>query len=316
MNPRIVFLDRKSLIADLRAPSFAHHWTDHEQTRPEEVLARIKDARIVISNKVKLPGDLLAQAPGVKMIAVCATGTDNVDLAYCKANGIAVSNIRGYAVHTLPEHVFMLLLALRRNLIGWREDVRGGLWQKSDQFCLFTRPINDLYGSTLGLIGHGTLGNGVRKIAEAFGMRVLVAEHKNASTVRDGYAAFDTVLTEADVISLHIPLAPETRHLIGTREFGLMKSSALLINTARGNLVDEAALIQALKSGQIAGAGFDVLAVEPPREGNPLLDLDLPNFILTPHVAWSSRNAMQIMADQLVDNIEAFVAGKPGNLVT
>ena len=316
MNHRIVFLDRKSLIADLRAPSFAHHWTDHEQTRPEEVLARIKDARIVISNKVKLPGDLLAQAPGVKMIAVCATGTDNVDLAYCKANGIAVSNIRGYAVHTLPEHVFMLLLALRRNLIGWREDVRGGLWQKSDQFCLFTRPINDLYGSTLGLIGHGTLGNGVRKIAEAFGMRVLVAEHKNASTVRDGYAAFDTVLTEADVISLHIPLAPETRHLIGTREFGLMKSSALLINTARGNLVDEAALIQALKSGQIAGAGFDVLAVEPPREGNPLLDLDLPNFILTPHVAWSSRNAMQIMADQLVDNIEAFVAGKPGNLVT
>jgi len=316
MSHRIVFLDRKSLIADLRAPSFAHDWTDHDQTRPEEVLARIKDASIVISNKVKLPGEVLTQAPSVKMIAVCATGTDNVDLAYCKANGIVVSNIRGYAVHTLPEHVFMLLLALRRNLIGWREDVRDGLWQKSDQFCLFTRPINDLYGSTLGLIGHGTLGNGVRKIAEAFGMKVLVAEHKNATTVRDGYAAFDTVLKEADVISLHIPLTPETRHLIGTREFGLMKSSALLINTARGNLVDEAALVQALKSGQIAGAGFDVLAVEPPREGNPLLDLDLPNFILTPHVAWSSRNAMQIMADQLVDNIEAFVAGKPSNLVT
>ncbi len=316
MSHRIVFLDRKSLIADLRAPAFAHDWTDHDQTRPEEVLARIKDASIVISNKVKLPGDILAQAPNVKMIAVCATGTDNVDLAYCKAKGIVVSNIRGYAVHTLPEHVFMLLLALRRNLIGWREDVRDGLWQKSDQFCLFTRPINDLYGSTLGLVGHGTLGNGVRKIAEAFGMKVLVAEHKNASTVRDGYAAFDTVLKEADVISLHIPLTPETRHLISTREFGLMKSSALLINTARGNLVDEIALIQALKSGRIAGAGFDVLAVEPPREGNPLLDLDLPNFILTPHVAWSSRNAMQIMADQLVDNIEAFVAGTPSNLVT
>lgn len=316
MSHRIVFLDRKSLIADLRAPAFAHDWTDHDQTRPEEVLARIKDASIVISNKVKLPGDILAQAPNVKMIAVCATGTDNVDLAYCKAKGIVVSNIRGYAVHTLPEHVFMLLLALRRNLIGWREDVRDGLWQKSDQFCLFTRPINDLYGSTLGLVGHGTLGNGVRKIAEAFGMKVLVAEHKNASTVRDGYAAFDTVLKEADVISLHIPLTPETRHLISTREFGLMKSSALLINTARGNLVDEIALIQALKSGRIAGAGFDVLAVEPPREGNPLLDLDLPNFILTPHVAWSSRNAMQIMANQLVDNIEAFVAGTPSNLVT
>lgn len=315
MSLRIAFLDRNSLIADLRPPSFAHHWTDYEQTRPEEILARVKDARIVISNKVKLSGDILAQAPGVKLIAVCATGTDNVDLAYCKAHGIVVSNIRGYAVHTLPEHVFMLLLALRRNLIGWREDVRDGLWQKSDQFCLFTHPITDLYGSTLGLVGLGTLGNGVRKLAEAFGMHVLVAEHKNAPAVRDGYAAFDAVLKEADAISLHIPLTPETRHLISTREFGLMKSSALLINTARGNLVDEAALIQALQSGQIGGAGFDVLGVEPPREGNPLLDLDLPNFILTPHVAWSSRNAMQIMADQLVDNIEAFVAGAPRNVV-
>lgn len=315
MKHTIVFLDRASLIAEVRAPAFAHDWIDHQQTQPEEIVARLQGARIVISNKVKLTADYLAQAPGVKMIAVCATGTDNVDLAYCKANGIVVSNIRGYAVHTLPEHVFLLLLALRRNLIGWREDVRNGLWQQSNQFCLFTRPITDLYGSTLGLIGLGTLGNGVRRIAEAFGMKVLVAEHKNASTVRDGYAAFDAVLKEADAISLHIPLTPDTRHLISTREFGLMKSSALLINTARGNLVDEAALIRALRSGQIGGAGFDVLGIEPPREGNPLLDLDLPNFILTPHVAWSSRNAMQIMADQLVDNIEAFVAGTPRNVV-
>jgi len=315
MKHTIVFLDRASLIAEVRAPAFAHDWIDHQQTQPEEIVARLQGARIVISNKVKLTADYLAQAPGVKMIAVCATGTDNVDLAYCKANGIVVSNIRGYAVHTLPEHVFLLLLALRRNLIGWREDVRNGLWQQSNQFCLFTRPITDLYGSTLGLIGLGTLGNGVRRIAEAFGMKVLVAEHKNASTVRDGYAAFDAVLKEADAISLHIPLTPDTRHLISSREFGLMKSSALLINTARGNLVDEVALIRALRSGQIGGAGFDVLGIEPPREGNPLLDLDLPNFILTPHVAWSSRNAMQIMADQLVDNIEAFVAGTPRNVV-
>lgn len=315
MKHTIVFLDRASLIAEVRAPAFAHDWIDHQQTQPEEIVARLQGARIVISNKVKLTADHLAQAPDVKMIAVCATGTDNVDLAYCKANGIVVSNIRSYAVHTLPEHVFMLLLALRRNLIGWREDVRDGLWQQSDQFCLFTRPITDLYGSTLGLVGLGTLGNGVRTLAEAFGMHVLVAEHKNAPTVRDGYAAFDAVLKEADAISLHIPLTPETRHLISTREFGLMKSSALLINTARGNLVDEAALIQALQSGQIGGAGFDVLGIEPPREGNPLLDLNLPNFILTPHVAWSSRNAMQIMADQLVDNIEAFVAGTPRNVV-
>lgn len=315
MKHKIVFLDRKSIIADIRAPAFDHEWVDHGKTAPDEVLARIRDASIVISNKVRLPGDILAQAPDVKMVAVCATGTDNVDLAYCKANGIVVSNIRGYAVHTLPEHVFMLILALRRNLLGWREDVRAGLWQQADQFCLFTRPISDIHGSTLGLIGLGVLGQSVRRIAEAFGMKVLVAEHKHAASVREGHVAFDTVLKQADVISLHTPLTPETRHMISTREFGLMKPTAILINTARGNLVDEAALLEALKAKRIAGAGFDVLSVEPPREGNPLLELDLPNFILTPHVAWGGRDAMQIMADQLIDNLEAFVAGAPRNVV-
>ncbi|MFZ3041618.1 MAG: D-2-hydroxyacid dehydrogenase [Thiobacillus sp.] len=316
MKRTIVFLDRASLIADLRAPAFAHDWINHDQTRPEDVVARIQGADIVIVNKVKLSADILAQAPSVKMIAVSATGTDIIDLAYCRAHGIVVSNIRSYAVHTVPEHAFMLMLALRRNLLGWREDVRAGLWQKADQFCLFTRPVNDLYGSTLGLVGYGSLGHGMQIIAEAFGMRVLVAEHKHAATIREGHTPFDSVIQAADVISLHIPLTAETRHMISTREFGLMKPTAILINTARGNLVDEAALVEALKAGRIGGAGFDVLAVEPPREGSPLLDLDLPNFILTPHVAWSSREAMQTLADQLVDNIETFVAGKPSNVVT
>jgi glycerate dehydrogenase len=316
MSQRIVFLDRQSLIAEMRVPSFAHDWIDHDQTSAQDVVARIRDASIVVSNKVRLPGDILAQAPGVKMIAVAATGTDIVDLPYCREHGIVVSNIRGYAVHTLPEHVFMLMLALRRNLLGWREDVRAGLWQQADQFCLFTRPINDLYGSTLGLVGYGTLGNRVKQLAEAFGMQVLVSEHKGAATTREGHTPFDTVMREADAISLHTPLTPQTRHMIGAREFGLMKPSAILINTARGNLVDETALFEALQSGRIAGAGFDVLSVEPPREGNPLLELELPNFILTPHVAWSSREAMQTLADQLVDNIEAFVAGTPRNVVT
>ena len=316
MSQRIVFLDRQSLIAGMRVPSFAHDWIDHDQTSAQDVVARIRDASIVVSNKVRLPGEILAQAPHLKMIAVAATGTDIVDLPYCREHGIVVSNIRGYAVHTLPEHVFMLMLALRRNLLGWREDVHAGLWRQADQFCLFTRPINDLYGSTLGLVGYGTLGNRVRKLAEAFGMQVLVSEHKGAATTREGHTPFDTVMREADAISLHTPLTPQTRHMIGAREFGLMKPSAILINTARGNLVDEAALIDALTSGRIAGAGFDVLSVEPPREGNPLLELELPNFILTPHVAWSSREAMQTLADQLVDNIEAFVAGAPKNVVT
>ena len=316
MKRKIVFLDRASLIADMRAPAFPHEWIDHPSTAPDEVVARIRDADIVVVNKVRLSADILAQAPRVKLIAVSATGTDIVDLAYCHAHGIVVSNIRGYAVHTLPEHVFMLMLALRRNLLGWREDVRDGLWQKTDQFCLFTRPINDLYGSTLGLVGYGTLGNRVRQLAEAFGMQVLVAEHKGAATTREGHTPFDTVMREADAISLHTPLTPQTRHMIGAREFGLMKASAILINTARGNLVDEAALLEALQSGRIAGAGFDVLSVEPPREGNPLLGLELPNFILTPHVAWSSREAMQTLADQLVDNIDAFASGTPKNVVT
>lgn len=316
MKHHIVFLDRASLIADMRVPSFAHDWVDHDQTLPEDVASRIRDANMVISNKVKLSADTLAQAPGVKLIAVSATGTDNVDLAYCREHGIVVSNIRGYAVNTVPEHAFMLMLALRRNLLGWREDVRAGLWEKTDQFCLFTRPVNDLHDSTLGLVGYGSLGHGMQKIAEAFGMRVLIAEHKGAAATRPGHTPFDRVLAEADVISLHTPLTAETRHMISTREFGLMKPSTLLINTARGNLVDEAALAVALTSGRIAGAGFDVLAVEPPRDGNPLLDLDLPNFILTPHVAWSSREAMQTLADQLVDNIDAFAAGAPRNVVS
>ncbi len=312
---RIVFLDRDSLIANLRRPGFEHEWTDYPQTRREEVVERIRDATIVITNKVKLPAEVLAQAPRLGMIAVAATGTDNVDLAWCREHGVVVSNIRGYAVHTVPEHAFMMMLALRRSLLGWRADLRAGRWETADQFCLFTRPIHDLHGSTLGLIGYGSLGRGMHRLAEAFGMKVLIAEHKGASRVREGYTPFETVLREADVISLHTPLTPETRHLIGAAEFLMMKPSAILINTARGGLVDEAALVDALKSGAIAGAGFDVLSVEPPRAGNPLLDLDLPNFILTPHVAWSSREAMQTLADQLVDNIEAFVAGAPKNQV-
>ncbi len=316
MNQKIVFLDRKSLIANLRAPSFAHEWIDHEQTKPDQVLGNLKDATIAITNKVKLSGETLAQTPQLKMIAAAATGTDHIDLAYCRAQGIVVSNIRNHVVHTLPEHVFMLMLALRRNLLAWREDVQNGLWQQADQFCLFTQPINDLYGSTLGIVGYGGLGKAVCKLAVAFGMRVLVTEHKGASTVREGYTDFDTVIAQSDVITLHLPLNEATRHMISTREFKMMKRSAILINTARGNLVDEAALEAALVTGRIAGAGFDVLGVEPPREGNRLLDLKLPNFILTPHVAWRSRQAMQILADQLVDNIESFVAGQPRNVVT
>ena len=312
---KIVFLDRSTVIANVRQPAFPHQWEEYPATSAEQILARIQDATIVITNKVHLRRETLAQLPRLKMVAVSATGTDNVDIAYCKERGIVVSNIRNYAAHTVPEHVFMLMLALRRNLLAFREDVQKGEWQKATQFCLFTHPVRDLHGSTLGIMGGGSIGKSVALIAQAFGMKVLLAEHKGIVDVRPGYTAFDTVLRESDVITLHLPLKENTRHMISTAEFERMRPNALLINTARGGLVDESALLEALKTGRIAGAGFDVLSKEPPTDGHPLLDLKLPNFILTPHIAWSGMEAMQTMADQLIDNIEAFVAGAPKNRV-
>ena len=315
---RIVQLESESLIAAVRRPAFAHQWIEYPATQPGQVVERLRGAAVAITNKVPLDATAIAALPELKMIAVSATGTNNVDLAACRARGIVVSNIRGYAEHTVPEHVIALLLALSRNLVAWRETLLAGGWQQSSQFCLFDHPIRDLHGATLGLIGSGTLGNGVARLAEAFGMRVLRAERKGATTVRPGYTAFADVLAEADAISLHCPLTPETTGLIGEAELQAMKPSALLINTARGGIVDEAALIRALTEGWIAGAGFDVITAEPPPAGHPMVDpalLARPNFLLTPHVAWSSRPAMQALADQLIDNIEAFAAGTPRNQV-
>jgi glycerate dehydrogenase len=315
MKEYIVFLDRATLIADLRIPDFDHVWVEHPDSAPEEVADHLWRASVAITNKAPITRAVLESCPKLRLVAVAATGVNNVDLEACRERGIAVCNIRGYAGHTVPEHVFMLLLALRRQLLAWRASLRGGAWQRAERFCLFDHEMHDLHGSTLGLIGHGSVGAAVEALARAFGMQVLIAEHKGATTLRPGRTPFDEVLARADQISLHTPLNEATRNLIGAREFGLMKRSAVLINTARGGVVDEAALIAALRGRRIAGAGFDVLSMEPPREGNPLLDLDLPNFLLTPHVAWSSREAMQTLADQLMDNIEAFVRGEARNRV-
>ena len=315
---RLVQLEGESLIADVRRPAFDHAWVEHARTAPSQVIERLAGATIAITNKVPIDAASIAALPELKMIAISATWTNNVDLDACREHGIVVSNIRGYAGHTVPEHVMALLLALSRNLVAWRESLQAGGWQRSEQFCLFDHPIRDLHGATLGLIGAGTLGNGVARLAEAFGMRVLRAERKGAVVIRPGYTAFGEVLAEADAISLHCPLTADTQNLIGESELQMMKPSALLINTARGGIVDEAALIRALKAGWIGGAGFDVITAEPPPAGHPMLDpalLALPNFLLTPHVAWSSRPAMQTLADQLIDNIEAFVAGAPKNRV-
>ena len=315
MKEYIVFLDRATLHADLRLLDFDHVWVEHPHSAPEEVADKLWRASIAITNKVPVTRAVLDACPKLRLVAVAATGVNNVDLDACRERGVVVCNIRGYAEHTVPEHVFMLLLALRRNLLAWRRTLQGGTWQRAESFCLFDHAMHDLHGSVLGLIGHGNVGRGVEKLARAFGMEVLVAEHKGAPTVRPDRTAFDEVLARADQISVHTSLTEATRGLIGAREFGLMKRSAVLVNTARGGVVDETALVSALKARRTAGAGCDVLAVDPPRQGSALLELDMPNFLLTPHVAWSSREAMQALADQLMDNVEAFVRGEPRNRV-
>jgi glycerate dehydrogenase len=316
MTHKIVFLDRSTLQAQVRRPTFEHAWQEHAVSNLGELEERLRDATIAITNKVPLRADTLQRLSKLRLIAVAATGYDVVDIAHCRAHGIAVANIRNYAVHTVPEHVFALITALRRNLLAYRQDVESGRWQQIDQFCFFDHPIRDLHGATLGIIGEGVLGQGTANIARAFGMKVLFADHAPPKAEGVVFTPFADVLAQSDVISLHVPLTPETRNMIGIEQFRKMKRTAILINTARGGLVDERALVQALTEGLIAGAGFDVLSKEPPKEGNPLLDLRLPNFILTPHVAWASDGAMQFLADQLIDNIEAFVRGSPQNLVT
>ncbi len=313
---RLVFLERNTIAADFRRPAFDHEWIEYGESFQDQVVERLRGATIAISNKLSLREPELSHAPDLKLIAIAATGSDCVDLDYCRMRGIAVSNTRGYAVNSVPEHVLMMILALRRNLLAYREDVQAGKWQKSKQFCLLTHELHDINRSTLGIIGHGSIGKAVQRLGESVGMRVLISEHKQASKIREGRTSFKDTLRESDVVSLHCPLTDETRDLLGAAEFALMKSNALLINTARGALVEDAALIEALQTGSIAGAGYDALREEPPREGSPLLDLDLPNFIVTPHVAWASNEAVQALADQVIDNIEAFIAGTPRNLLT
>ena len=313
---RVVFLDRASLKAQVRKPACATEYVEYQATAPDEIVPRLEGATVAILNKVPMRSGTLERLPQLKLIAVAATGYDVVDVAYCKAHGIAVANIRNYAIHTVPEHAFALILALRRNLLAYRADVEQGVWNKSEQFCFFTHPIGDLHGSTLGIIGEGAIGQGTAAIGRAFGMRVLFADHPPPKAAGVTFTPHEQVLAQADVLSLHCPLTPETRNLIDLAALRKMKRNALLINTARGGLVDEAALIQALEEGLIAGAGFDVLTVEPPRNGHPLLDVRRHNFILTPHIAWASDGAMQSLADQLIDNIELWHAGTPQHLVT
>ena len=314
-----VFLDLDSVTQDdldlAQLEATGHDWTFHAVTNAAETAARIADAEIVVSNKVVLDATRLAEAPALRLICVAATGTNNIDLAAAAARGITVCNVRDYGTPSVVEHVFSLILALRRRLLDYRRALHGGEWERSPYFCLLDYPMTELRGSTLGIIGHGVLGHAVHQLAEAFGMQVMLAQ-RPGGPAQPGRVPLDELLASADVVTLHCPLTDTTRNLIGARELSLMKPSALLINAARGGIVDEVALLDALQRGMIGGAGIDVLSVEPPAPGNPLVTADLPNLIVTPHVAWASREARQRLLDQVADNILAFDAGHPQNVVT
>ena len=316
MNPlHIVVLDRDTLVNRPFDFDFPHTLSSYGTTEAHETLERIRGADIVITNKVVISAQAFAKNPQLKLVAVTATGVNNVDVEAAKQNGTAVCNIRAYGNESVAEHAFMMMITLMRNLPAYQRDVAAGLWENSPFFCHLGAPMRDLNGKTLAIFGRGNIGKTLATYAQAFKMNVVFAEHKNAQSVRDGYVSFDEAIRSADVVSLNCPLTPQTANMIGEAELQQMKPGAILINCGRGGLVDEAALVAALKYGQIGGAGFDVLIQEPPRNGNPLLKARLPNLIVTPHIAWASQEAANRLFDILLDNINRFVAGNPQNLV-
>lgn len=311
----IVVLDRDTLVNRPFDFDFPHTLSSYGTTEAHETLERIRGADIVITNKVVISAQAFAENPQLKLVAVTATGVNNVDVEAAKQNGTAVCNIRAYGNESVAEHAFMMMITLMRNLPAYQRDVAAGLWENSPFFCHLGAPMRDLNGKTLAIFGRGNIGKTLATYAQAFKMNVVFAEHKNAQSVRDGYVSFDEAIRSADVVSLNCPLTPQTANMIGEAELQQMKPGAILINCGRGGLVDEAALVAALKYGQIGGAGFDVLTQEPPRDGNPLLKARLPNLIVTPHIAWASQEAANRLFNILLDNINHFVAGNPQNLV-
>ena len=306
MGPGLDVSELKALLPDLEI---------YDDTDDDQLADRIADASIVLGNKIVLSAAVLEGAPELRFIGLTATGTDNVDLDAAKRRGIAVCNIRAYCTQSVVEHVFGCLLNLAHNLDTYVADVRDGAWQEAENFCMLTYPIRELSAMTLGIVGYGELGKGVARMAEAFNMEVLVAARPGSDTVPDGRVSMADLLQRADVISLHCPLNDTTRDLFSAPEFGAMKDTAILINTARGGLVDSRALVDALHDGEIAAAAIDVLPAEPPTDGDPLLDYKGDNLMVTPHMAWGTLTARQGAIDELTANIAAFLKGQKRNRV-
>lgn len=289
-------------------------WRRYAHTAPEQVAERIAEAEVVFTNKVPIGAAQLAAAPQLRLIAVMATGTDHVDLAAARERGVAVCNVVDYSTAAVVQHTLALMLALATRLPEYRDAVRRGEWQRSPQFWLPGYPVRELAGRRLGIVGYGAIGRGVAALAQALGMTVAVAQRPGAPAAA-GRVPLEQLLPTVDVLSLHCPLTPRTRHLINAPRLALMRPDAWLINTARGALVDAAALAAALRGGRLGGAGIDVLDREPPPADHPLLAADIPNLIVTPHCAWASREARQRLVDQLAQVVAAFCAGAPRNLV-
>ena len=306
MGPDLDVSEMKGLLPSLEI---------YDETSDEEIAERIAGATIVLGNKVMISESLFAGAPEMRFIGLTATGTDNIDLESAKRHGVAVANIRAYCTESVAEHVFGCLLNLTHNLQGYVSDVRNGAWQEASNFCVLTRPIRELSAMTLGIVGYGELGKGVARIGRSFGMEVIVAARPGSNSVPADRVSFEELLARADVISLHCPLTDATRGLFGTDQFRAMKKTAILINTARGALVDSQALADALTTGDIAAAAVDVLPTEPPVDGDPLLDYAGDNLMITPHIAWGTLEARQAAIDELTANIAAFLDGRARNRV-
>ena len=317
--PLIVFLDAATLgpAVDMRRPSAPHRWTQHDFSQASDVAERLAGATVAMTNKIPITGADIEKLPDLKMIAVTATGYDVIDIEACRRRGIVVSTVQGYAKTAVPEHSMALILYLARGLGAYRDAVIEGEWESARQFCIHKSPIRDLYGLTLGIFGGGAIGGGLAKLAEGFGMKVVYAGRKGQPAPPPPYAAFEEVVETADVISLHTPLTPETRGMIGEAEFARMSRRPILINTSRGGLVDEEALVRAVEEGRVSGVGFDVASKEPPTAETPLRRIwGRPDVIVTPHVAWASGSAMQACWDQVIENIEAYFNGAPMRVVS
>lgn len=318
--PTIVLLDRATLDSggdlDLAPIEALGPITSFSITRPEEAAERIAEAQVVITNKVCLGAAEIAAASRLRLIAVAATGVNNIDLAAAQAAGVAVANVAGYSTPAVVQHTIAALLALAVHLREYDQAARDGRWQGAAQFCLLDWPIVEVAGKTLGIVGFGAIGRGVAQVARALGMKVLVAASRpRVAYPLDQRRPLVEVLAAADVVAVHIALSRDTAHLIDRAAIALMKPGTWLLNMARGGVVDEAAVADALRSGRLAGAAFDVLTEEPPTAGNPLLDPTVPNLILTPHTAWASREARQRLIAELAENIRAHLAGVDRNRV-